>query len=131
MQETRLSLLNITLKLNRLPLSTANPFLPGDMAHLQGGLNGEISVTGKTESPLLNGWLQTDTTAFSVPMIGTSYNLSDNKILIDEGILHFDEYSVTGPNQKPLYVSGDINLKDFPTYIPICVCMLRSSSLSV
>ncbi|MFR1235949.1 MAG: translocation/assembly module TamB domain-containing protein [Barnesiella sp.] len=105
--------LNITLKLNQLPLSTANPFLPGDMAHLQGGLNGEISVTGKTESPLLNGWLQTDTTAFSVPMIGTSYNLSDNKILIDEGILHFDEYSVTGPNQKPLYVSGDINLKDF------------------
>ena len=64
----------------RFPMRVANPFLPKNMARLSGMLNGRLDITGSLTRPILNGYLDFDTTAVSVGMLGTSFKFSEDKI---------------------------------------------------
>lgn len=105
--------IQLKIQLLSLPLAIANPFLPADISKISGALNGEISLSGKTEAPLASGYLQFANTSVSVPMIGTSFGFSDGKIEIIENDVILNNYAVNGPNKRPLLINGDVNLRDF------------------
>lgn len=95
-----------------LPLAIANPFLPSDFSRISGALNGEVNLSGKTDAPIASGYLQFANTSISVPMIGTSFGLSDGKIEIVENDIILNNYAINGPNKQPLTINGDLNLRD-------------------
>ena len=105
--------IQLKIQLLSLPLAIVNPFLPADFSKISGALNGEISLSGKIDDPLASGFLQFANTSISVPMIGTSFGLSDKKIEITENVVVLNNYAINGPNKQPLLINGDVNLRDF------------------
>ena len=72
------------------------------MAGLQGSLKGNMKITGNTDSPLINGYLQLMSTSVNVPMIGTSFGFSSDQLKIVDNQILFQKYSINGPNKQPL-----------------------------
>ena len=103
----------LKMQLSSLPLAIANPFLPADASRISGALNGEIYIAGDIKNPIASGYLQFANTSVSVPMIGTSFDLSDKKIEIVENNIILNGYAINGPNKQPLVIDGNLDLKDF------------------
>ncbi len=102
----------LDLRVIHLPLKIANPFLGADVASLSGSLNGEMDVTGDLASPVLNGWLQFDSAAARIPMLGSSFRFSDGKIPVDSSIVRFNDYTIRGLNKNPLSINGYADIKN-------------------
>lgn len=96
----------------RFPLHVANPFIPEGMATLSGLLNGKMKITGDFASPVFNGYINFDTTAVRVNMLGTSFRFSDEKIPVDSNVVSFNEFAIHGCNSNPLILNGDVNARN-------------------
>lgn len=102
---------DVWIELDRFPLSIANPFMPPDLLNVDGYLNGMMSVSGGAEGePLLNGYLQCDSTYIGVPVFSTNINLPDTHIPIESSVIKFDDYSIKMLNDNPLVVNGAVDM---------------------
>ncbi len=104
--------LALDLSMIHFPLQTVNPFLPASMGRLSGTLNGQMDIKGTAADPKVNGWLQFDSTAVKVTMMGTSYTFSDEKIPVDSNVVVFDRFAIMGVNDNPLTIAGRVDLRD-------------------
>lgn len=105
--------LHVDLVLNRLPLSIANPFLPKDVAQLKGSLSGKMDVLRPFSPdfrPSLNGYLQFDSAAVKVAMMGQEYDISSQKIPVDSNVVRFNDLTILGANANPLSINGTVDM---------------------
>ncbi len=100
---------NLDLELISFPLSIANPFMPPNMANLSGTLNGQMSVSGDMDRPLLNGYIDFGNTAFLLYMTNTSYKFSDVKIPVINNLITFSDFGIFGANDNPLTINGTVD----------------------
>ncbi|MDE6801879.1 MAG: translocation/assembly module TamB, partial [Muribaculaceae bacterium] len=101
----------LDFRMIHFPLTVLNPFLPADMARLSGNLNGTMDITGSLGQPIFNGYLDFDTTAVEVPMIGTTYTFSDAKIPVDSNVIKIDNFALLGGNKNPLLFNGTVDAR--------------------
>ncbi len=101
----------LDFKMIRFPLNVLNPFLPKDMARFAGTLNGTMDITGSLSEPIFNGYLNFDSTTLTVPMFGTSYSFSPEKIPMDSNIVSFNNYTIRGANSNPLSINGKVDAR--------------------
>ncbi len=94
------------------PLRVVNPFLPKDMAQLRGMLNGKMDITGSLAHPIFNGYLDFDSTAVKVGMLGTSFVFSEEKIPMDSNVVRFNDFTITACNENPLRVNGTVDVSE-------------------
>lgn len=94
------------------PLHIVNPFLPREYARLSGMLNGQMDITGSLTKPVFNGYLDFDSTAVGVGMLGTSFKFSETKIPVDSSVVHFNDFTISAINDNPLKVNGIVDLTD-------------------
>lgn len=102
----------LNLDIDTLPLKVANPFLADAGIALSGDLNGTMRVTGTPTSPVFNGYIDFDSTGVTVNMLGTTYQLSEKKIPVDTGVVHFNNYDIKAVNDNPLVIDGYVNMRD-------------------
>ncbi|MCM1076764.1 MAG: translocation/assembly module TamB [Bacteroides sp.] len=102
----------LDFRMIKFPLRVVNPFIPQGMATLTGMLNGEMEITGTMTHPVFNGFIDFDTTAVSVKMLGTSFAFSDEKIPVDSGIVSFNDFAIKGCNENPLHVNGTVDARN-------------------
>lgn len=95
----------------RFPLRVVNPFIPQGMAKLSGMLNGQMEISGELTNPVFNGSLDFDTTSVLVKMLGTSFAFSNEKIPVDSNVVRFNDFTIQGCNDNPLYVNGVIDVR--------------------
>ncbi len=100
----------LDFRMIHFPLAVANPFLPPGTATLSGVLNGEMDITGEMAEPQFNGYLDFDTTTINVDMLGTPFKVSDVKIPVENNIVNFNNFAITGVNDKPLTINGNVDL---------------------
>lgn len=93
------------------PLSVANPFLPPRTAVLAGALNGTMEITGTMTEPQFNGYVEFDSAAVKIPMLGSTLRFTDERIPVDSNVVKFDSYSIWAANKNPLNVSGTVDLR--------------------
>lgn len=104
--------LNLEARFNRFPLRRANPFIPGDYIWLDGYAVGELSVTGKSDNPHVNGYLSADSATLNMPRYGSSLRLAATRIPVADNIITLKDYRLTGSNNSPVIIDGVINLQD-------------------
>lgn len=104
--------LDARIALRELPLQRFDAFLPAEMLRLTGSLSGRLQAEGAIDAPQLDGRLHFAGTELRVPMIGTSFRLSEDTIRFDESRLRFDRYAILAPNRQPLTIDGQIDLSD-------------------
>lgn len=93
------------------PLRIVNPFLPKDVAQMSGMLNGQMDITGSLTEPRFDGFIDFDSTAVKVGMLGTSFKFSEEKIPVDSSVVHFNNFTISGTNKNPLKVDGMVDLR--------------------
>ncbi len=101
---------DLWIELDRFPLSIANPFMPPNVLNTSGYINGMMTVSGSGDQPLLNGYLQCDSTYIAVPVFSTNVKLPGTQIPIDSSVIKFDNYSIKMLNDNPLVVNGNVDL---------------------
>lgn len=100
----------LDFKMIRFPLAVANPFL-SQTGTLSGYLNGTMDITGSLDAPRFDGYLNFDSAAVNVAMLGSSFRFTDEKIPVDTNIVHLSDYKIFGSNSNPLAVNGEVDLR--------------------
>lgn len=101
----------IDFNLIQFPLKIANPFIPEGMAVVGGVLNGAMKVSGTPSHPVFDGHIAFDSATVKVPMMGTTFKLSDTEIPVDSGVVHFNDFLVYGCNNNPLSINGVLDAR--------------------
>lgn len=107
---TATSPFNLDFTMIHLPLSVANPFLPG-IARLDGSLNGRMDIKGDARQPVLNGYLAFEGAKVNVTMLGSTFTLTEDTVPVRDNLVTFDNFCIFGSNDHPLSVQGSVDLK--------------------
>lgn len=93
------------------PLSVVNPFLPAGTAKLSGMLNGQMDITGDIASPVFNGFLEFDSAAVKVNMVGTTFRFSGDSVPVRDNVVTFERFTVKGVNDNALTINGTVDMR--------------------
>jgi len=89
---TKTTVADLSLELNRYRLSTINPYVEGIFENLRGFADGIIHVKGELSKPSIEGDIQLPGAAFTIPFLNTDYNLEGSPVL------HLSDKSIYLPN---------------------------------
>lgn len=120
---------NLDFSMIHLPLHILNPFLPADMARMRGMLNGRMDITGDLAHPVFNGYIDFDSAAVRVPMMGTDFRFSEEKVPVVDNVVSFDSYTIAAVNDNPLYIDGTVAFRDIAA--PTMDLKLRARNMQV
>lgn len=101
---------NITVTVDSFPLGVANPFIPGDMAKLNGAINGTMNVVGSFTEPIVNGYMQCTDAEISMPLFGSRLTFADTKIPVDSSLIKFNSFKIYGSNKNAIEMNGFVNI---------------------
>lgn len=103
----------LKLQVDSFPLRITNPFIPGNMANLQGLLYGDMDVVGNMSNPILNGYVRCQSAEIDMPLFGSHLALSDNKIPVDSSVIRFDGFKIVGSNKNTINMTGYVDMLSF------------------
>ena len=98
-----------TLDVTHLPLDMVNPFIPDNMASLNGVLEGNMTIKGSSKAPKMNGYIEMDSTSVFVTAVGTGFRVDDKKIVVKDNKIMFDEYHIHAAGKNPFVIDGTID----------------------
>lgn len=98
-----------TLDVTHLPLDMVNPFIPDNMASLNGVLEGNMTIKGTSKVPKINGYIEMDSTSMFVTAVGTSFRVDDKKIVVKDNQVVFDKYHIYAAGKNPFVIDGSID----------------------
>ncbi len=104
--------LDVNLGLLSFPLSMANGFISDQLATLSGYANGNISLTGSTAKPEINGKVLLDSVNIKSKEYSLALRINKDSIEIQNNMLNLNKIDLYGSNSNPLTVDGSINLKE-------------------
>ena len=119
----------LDFRMIHFPLKVVNPFLPQGTATLSGMLNGNMEISGSASDPKFNGSIQFDTTAIKVTMLGSTFKFSNEKIPVDSNVVYFNNYTISGVNQNPLSINGEVDLRHLLT--PMIDLVLKADNMQI
>jgi hypothetical protein len=102
-----------SLSLDAVPLDMFTPFIPDEMASLNGALHGEVDINGSLSKPLVEGFLQADSASVYSGMVASRFRLDDKQLAIKNNRLAFDTYNILASGQNPFVIDGNIDFSNF------------------
>ena len=108
---TATSPLHVKVDLNKFPMRKVSAFIPGRMVFLDGFANGQLSVDGSLDNPIVNGHLISDTAYVKLPRYGSSLRLSEKQIDIFDNVIEFDNYKIYGLNNNAANLNGTVDFR--------------------
>ena len=109
--------LNLETNFTRFPLSRANAFIPGDYIWLEGYADGNLTVSGSTDNPRVNGYFVADSATVNLPRYGSSLKFATNRIPIEDNVITFNNYKLIGSNRSPVTINGTVDLRDLDNMV--------------
>ena len=120
---------NLDFSMIRFPLATVNPFLPPGMAKLRGMMNGTMQISGDEAAPVLNGYIDFDSTAILLNMTGTEYAFSEERIPVVDNLVSFTQFAIMGVNNNPLFINGTVDISSLAS--PAIDLTLRANDMQI
>ncbi len=108
---TAQSPLHVKVDLDKFPIRKISPLIPGRMVMLDGFANGQLSVDGSLDNPLVNGFLLSDTAYVKLPRYGSSLRLSEKSIDINDNVIVFENYKIYGLNNNAANLNGTLDFR--------------------
>jgi len=93
---------------NDAPLRIFNPLM-GNVMHLEGSLHGELKIAGDEKMPVLNGFVQLDTTTAYIAAAGTNIRFDEQKVDIKDSKVFFNKYKLFTSGDNPFVINGTID----------------------
>ncbi|SEA81710.1 Family of unknown function [Chitinophaga terrae (ex Kim and Jung 2007)] len=111
------STINAKLNINKLNMASLEPFTGGTVSRMSGSANGQFTFSGTTSAPHILGNLHFDEASGMVNMIGTTFRLPNEDILIDEKGIQMNNLVIADSANNELVVNGRINTEDFSRFL--------------
>ena len=108
---------NLTANFKRFPLVRANAFIPGDYIWLEGYAVGNLEVNGSMDNPRVNGYLTADSATVDLPRYGSSLKFATVPIPVEDNVISFNDYTLTGANRSPVYLNGVVDLRNLDNMV--------------
>ena len=109
--------LNIGATFDRFPLTRANAFIPGDYVWLDGYALGNLTVSGTTDNPVVNGYFVADSATVNLPRYGSSLKFATDRIPVENNVITFNNYKLIGSNRSPVTLNGEVDLRDLDNMV--------------
>lgn len=100
------------LNITSLPLPMINPFIPDSMARMQGILNGEMAIGGSAAKPVLNGYMQMDSSTVYISMADTRLQFDNRPIEVKNSLINFNKYTIHSVGNNPFVIDGTIDISN-------------------
>lgn len=101
-----------SLNIMALPLEMVNPFIPDNMARLTGDLQGELSITGATAAPDVNGYVRLDSSEVFVTAVGSAFRFDGKEIKVADNLIRFDTYNIYASGTNPFVIDGTVDVRN-------------------
>lgn len=98
--------------LEHFPLSIANVFVPDQMVTLSGDMDGDLHITGYTDSPLINGGLSLDSVSVYARQADARFIFDNRPIQVQNNRIVFDKFAIYTTSQNPFSIDGYVNFRD-------------------
>ncbi|CAG5070495.1 hypothetical protein DYBT9623_03040 [Dyadobacter sp. CECT 9623] len=106
--------MDFKMALKKLSAQTIEAFSFGELKRAEGNLTGDISITGATDSPRLNGAVNFDNVAFNATQLGSRYSLANQKIQFNGQTINFNNFTIADSVNQQMKINGNVNIANIP-----------------
>ena len=104
--------LNLVADLERLQLSTAEPFSLGYLNKSEGYLSGQVNIGGTIESPDLDGSLKFNDASLIISLLGERFRLDERPITFRNSLISFgDDWTIYDSQGGGAQVRGNVEMR--------------------
>jgi translocation and assembly module TamB len=108
--------LNLNLNVKQMQLATVQGAFAGMIKNASGGVNGNISINGTANKPIINGPLNFDKASFALTMLGSQYRIDGEKINVTENGFQFNDFVIRDTANNELRINGNVQTPNFVNY---------------
>lgn len=107
---------NADLGINRLNVKTLQGFSMSQLKNSSGNINGEVKLNGKFDNPQWNGFINFDTTRFTLTAFGAPYKVSNQKIVFSYPDIQFNRFTIKDSLDHDMLIDGNIRSRSMTEY---------------
>ncbi len=104
--------IDATFTMTRFPLSIANGFVPDQLIGLEGYGEGELTIKGTTDKPIVDGEVYLDSAYLVSLPYGVRMRFDNDPVRIVGSHLLLENFGLYAYNEEPLNMQGDIDFSD-------------------
>ncbi|RDV15867.1 translocation/assembly module TamB [Pontibacter diazotrophicus] len=110
------TLLNLDANIASLNMASLEGFTAGMVENMGGRANGNLSISGTLDDPDIIGQLNFDQAQFTITMLGSLYQLQDERLVFNEQGINFPDFTLTDSLGNDLTVNGNVLTQDYADY---------------
>ena len=110
------STFDLVLDLEKLNMKSIQGFTMGNLTKSEGYLSGKFTVKGTPDNPAINGDLNFNDVGFNVTQLNSKFKNINDKIVINQRGINFDNFEINDENNNKLIVQGDVLTQNFRDY---------------
>ncbi|MEL6926081.1 MAG: translocation/assembly module TamB domain-containing protein, partial [Bacteroidota bacterium] len=109
--------IDLRADIQQFPMILVDPFTAGSLRKSSGYIAGEFDVTGTTEAPKVDGYLEFRDAATNIVYLQTRYSIPDNqRISINNQRIDFGRLRLLDSKQQEATLSGNIQHRFFQSF---------------
>lgn len=108
--------ISFTAHILKLDLSSIEPLTAGKIKNTKGQLRGEISVTGQTAKPSIEGHLQFANATFTPSIVNSEFTLENERITFTNDEVILDDFEIKDKQNNLARFNGSITSETFTTF---------------
>ncbi|UBM58965.1 translocation/assembly module TamB domain-containing protein [Marinilongibacter aquaticus] len=108
--------LDLVLDISQLSAQTLKAFSFGEIKEAEGLINGKLTISGKTEKPIVRGELGFDRFAIVPTQLGSKLSIDQQKMQFKGQYLYLEDFRILDSEGQPLSVDGRILFPDLPNF---------------
>lgn len=98
--------------LEHFPLTIANVFVPDQVVTLFGDMDGDLHITGYTDTPLINGGLSLDSVSVYARQADARFTFDNRPIQVQNNRIVFDKFAIYTTSKNPFSIDGYVDFRD-------------------
>lgn len=102
----------VNATLEHFPLNIANVFVPDQVVTLSGDMDGNLHITGYTDSPLINGGLSLDGVSAYARQADARFTFDNRPIQVKNNRVMFDKFAIYTTGKNPFSIDGYVDFRD-------------------
>jgi hypothetical protein len=110
------STFDLVLDLNHLNMKSVQGFTMGSLTKSEGFLSGRFTIQGTAKNPNINGDLNFNEVGFNVTQLNSNFKNINDKIVINQRGIIFNDFAVSDANNNKMYVKGEVLTQNFRDY---------------
>ena len=88
----------------------------GAIRYATGGINGNISLKGTMDKPLINGQLNFDKTGFNVTQLNTYFKVDGQSLVVNNDGATFNNFTIKDSSNNDLVINGKVAVQSISAY---------------